>query len=217
MNVDGRTVSRRADAAVLLARYAARIDVRSRQSEPLGELGGQPLDATVRRDLTSGQLFLQVRLRGLPVAAAEQPLVQARGDASSILRQLEARIRDLPDARQRITSRQQAANDEATAARTALRQPFKYTDELHAAAARCVEIAEEMTARQQADVDTSPVAGEPSVAPETAETAEIRRLLRAVSPTSSPRSTRVASTGDTSRPPARAPLPRSRPPERRSR
>lgn len=65
MEIDGRTVDRRADAAALIARFAQAIDVHSRQPVTLGRLAGLELAATVRRDLTDGELTLQVALHGM--------------------------------------------------------------------------------------------------------------------------------------------------------
>lgn len=65
------------------------------------------------------------------------------------MRQLEHRIRDLPDAPRPARRPRHAARKPAAAARQALAQPFKYADELHAATHRCATIAEQMTARQR--------------------------------------------------------------------
>jgi len=217
MQVGRQTVHRRIDAASLLARCADRINVYRRQAVPLGRLTGLELDATVRRDLVDNELILQVSLRGLPVAPAEQLLRHARANGSSIVRQLEHRVRDLPDARDRIAGREHAAREQAVAAGQALRQPFKYADELHSADARCAAIAEEMTARHR-DVDSDTFhSGAPTSAVD-ADTAEIRRLVSATFPSCTPLSPRAsaASTSDT-HPPVRAPATRPQPTEHRSR
>jgi len=126
----------------------------------------------------------------------------------------------LPGARDRLAARQQAARHQASAARQALGQPFKYAEDLDAAAARCAAIAQQMAARQR-DVasDTSPVATAQNSNAHEAEAEEIRRLITgpmaAHAPLAPP--ARAPSTRDTSRPPARAPTPPPRAPERRSR
>jgi len=105
-------------------------------------------------------------------------------------------------------------------ARQALGQPFKYAEDLDAAAARCAAIAQQMAARQR-DVasDTSPVATAQNSNAHEAEAEEIRRLITgpmaAHAPLAPP--ARAPSTRDTSRPPARAPTRPPRAPERRSR
>ncbi len=184
------------DAAALVARFAETIDARSHQPVPFGRLAGLELNATVRRDLTDGELTLQVcTYTGCPARPPSSHSATPEPTAAQSCASSSTASATSPTPRDRLAGREHAARKPAAAARQALAQPFKYADELHAATHRCATIAEQMTARQR-DVNNDTW---PPVATQAhprhgvdADSAEIRRLISATVPSPTSLSSRGA-------------------------
>ena len=128
MTVDGRHVTARADAATLIARWAA--TARFGQTTPVGTLGGLQIDGTVHTDPAKGQRHVQLTLHGLPSTPATLELARLGDSGLSLIRQLEHRLDDLPALAQRIHDAQQTATADLANARDQLPQPFKYQQQL---------------------------------------------------------------------------------------
>jgi len=167
MTIAGRGTAERAQAARMIEAWTAanvpdaipygRTDLLLGQ---VGELGGFPIDASLRTTLTPTPR-LELTLRGVPGQPATQTLDLVRLDATTLVRQLEHRIGDLPGLRQRIQADQLAADDDVARARDGLAQPFKHTEALAAARERSIAITAEMAKREApssaADVESSNV------------------------------------------------------------
>ena len=171
MTIAGRGTAERAQAARMIEAWtAANVPDAipyGRTELPLGqvgELGGFPIDASLRTTLTPTPR-LELTLRGVPGQPATQTLDLVRLDATTLVRQLEHRIGDLPGLRQRIHADQLAAADDVARARDGLAQPFKHTAALAAARERSIAITAEMAKREApssaADVEPPSVRPEP--------------------------------------------------------
>ncbi len=193
MTVGDRRVTTRAEAARLIGEWTAantRGGIPYGRSEhklgELGELGGLPIDVTLRKTLGGGPPSVDLALRGVPAQPASLAQDLVRVDATSLVRQLEHRIADLPALAQRVEVAGITAADEAQRAQNSRAQPFKHADALKTATARSADIATQMQERQQATqerqqaaqdapapvADTSPEDVSPKVA-------EVQRMSRA--------------------------------------
>jgi hypothetical protein len=176
-----RTTTTRADAAELL-RQATAAAVRrglpyGRGELALGELGqlaGLAIDARLVRSPSNPDTH-ELVLRGLPSQPASLTLGRVDVDALSLVRQLEHRISDLPRLAERLQATREAADQEATRAQQALRQPFKHADALAAATAHAAAIDARIHERQVEQA--APEDAEPT--PTRDEPAELQRLARA--------------------------------------
>ena len=102
-----------------------------------------------RYDTVNGLCEGVLVLRDVPGAQpAHAPLSQRNVNPLGLIAQLEHRVNSLAELRQDTATRQQAAEQEAGRAREALGRPFKYADQLAAAARRVAEINQQMTDRQ---------------------------------------------------------------------
>jgi N12 class adenine-specific DNA methylase len=128
MTVDGRHVAARAEAAVLVARWAA--TARSGQATPVGTLGGLQINGTVHTDATSSQRHIHLALHGLPSTPATLEIARLGDSGLSLIRQLEHRLDDLPALAKRIHDAQQNAAADLANARDQLTRPFKYQQQL---------------------------------------------------------------------------------------
>ena len=81
---------------------------------------------------------------------AHATLSQPNANPLGLIQQLEHRVNTLVELRQSTATRRQAAEQEAARAHEALQRPFKYADQLDAAARRVAEINQQMTNRQSA-------------------------------------------------------------------
>lgn len=167
MTVGERRAPTRPDAARLIAawtRDAGRALLPYGRTEKvlgqLGELGGFPIDATVRRSLHDTPM-LDLALRDVPTKPATLSLDALRLDALALVRQLEHRIANLPELAQRITATQLAASTEATRARAARDEPFKHDTALLAARERSRAITTQMQERQPTDSHDPPTTAYP--------------------------------------------------------
>lgn len=170
---------------------------------------------------TTGQRILAIALRDVPASPAELPLGAVTRDASSLIRQLEHRVRDLPALAQHLAVRQQDALSEADAARHGLspsrsNTPQSSTEQLPTR----VEITQRIKARHEHDHDrdTTPDAGEEAARQRQAlDAANAQRLAAAAFPSPAPiPAPPGTSTRDTSRPPRQTPPRRVPVPPRRA-
>jgi hypothetical protein len=214
MVIDDRRVTTRPEAARLIQEWTAQ---NSRGGIPygryehklgeLGQLGGLPIDATLRKTLGGGAPALELSIRGVPSTPATLGQDLVRQDAQSLVRQLEHRVADLPALAARVEADGVKAAEEAHRTQQSRDQPFKHADALRAATTRSTEIATEMQNRQQPPPGAeagADGAGEATDA-KSAEVSELQRLSRANFPTAP--GGRPASTAT----PASA---RARPPQR---
>ena len=100
----------------------------------LGELGGFPIDATLRRAL-SAIPNVELSLRDVPTQPATLGLDVVRQAPSRSCASSSDRIGDLPALAERVEAARFAAAEEAARAQQGLAQPFKHADALNAATA----------------------------------------------------------------------------------
>ena len=149
MTIAGQSTHDRAQAAAMLTQWGHSAAQGRPRTQPLGELAGLALDGRVAYDAVRGAQVLSVTLHELPVDAANLTLAQLREDPASIVRQLEARVRDLPALGDRLDTQHTQITEQIAQARDVLATPFKYADELTEATDRCAAIAAQMTERAQ--------------------------------------------------------------------
>jgi hypothetical protein len=146
LTIGERTARTRTDAGSLIKRWATTAPIRRQQ--PLGQLAGLDIDATIDQDPINGRRIARLTLHGLPSTPATLELDKLHDSALSLVRQLEHRIGDLDALRARLHAEHQAALAQAAAAHEALARPFKYADQLQRAETHCTEIAAAIQARQ---------------------------------------------------------------------
>jgi hypothetical protein len=165
MTVDGRAVSARTDAALLLSGRLQQLPYGQRV--PIGELAGLPVDAEIAAG-TNGRPIVQLTLHGLPAAPATLELAQLADSGLSLVRQLEHRAHTLPELADRLQAHRDAALREHATAREQLARPFKYTDELAAARDRQQKIHHQITTRhaqnEQPELTPTTAAADPVLA-----------------------------------------------------
>ena len=213
MTIGDRRATTRPEAARLIqdwtaqaARHGVPYGRREQPLGQLGELGGQPIDATLRKAIGSVP-SLELSIRGVPAQPATLYLDDVREDAMSLVRQLEHRVGDLPALAERVEAAGVKAADEAARAQQALSQPFKHANALATATARSSAIAIEMRDRQQPDPEPSTAAATTAAAPAIDPAlAELKRLTAANFP---------APAGSAPPSPAARPSTRHAPPPRR--
>jgi N12 class adenine-specific DNA methylase len=146
MTVNGRHVTRRTDAAALLAAWA--LDHHPRDGRvPAGEIAGLDVDGEISTDLT-GARHAEFSLRDLPSAPARLSIRNLRQNAISLVRQLEHRAAELDDLAERISGRANTAERELTTAQQMRGRPLKHADQLADAHARVQQIEAKMRERQ---------------------------------------------------------------------
>jgi TolA-binding protein len=123
------------------------------RSAPVGQLGGFQLTGVVRLDYEHGGREAYLALDGIPVEAAHATVTHLAENPLTLVRQLEHRIADLEGRRARMMVRQQEAAQEIARAREGLARPFKYAEDLQAAATQLAVITEQM---QQAATRAAP-------------------------------------------------------------
>jgi N12 class adenine-specific DNA methylase len=149
MTIHGTTYTERPAAAAALHDWLEH--EAGRMVKPVGTLGAVQIDAMTRHDTATGIREGVLILHGVPgTQPAHAPLSQLNANPLGLIQQLEHRVNSLPELRQTTATRQQAAQQEAARAREALQRPFKYADQLDAAARRLAEINQQMTDRQDA-------------------------------------------------------------------
>jgi len=185
MVVDGRSVQGRPEAAALVQQWAAshaQAAIPYARSErtlgECGELGGLPIEATLRKSPT-GRPTLELSIRGVAAHPATLALDEVGENASSLIRKLEHRIADLPALAERTEAAGDAAAGEAAHARQARDQPFKHTTALSQVTARSLAITTEMQERQQPAPETETPDSESAGVGQDAEAAECQRIAAA--------------------------------------
>ena len=149
MTIANTTYTERPAAAQALHEWLQR--EAGRNVKPVGTLGGIQIDAMTRYDTVTGLREGVLVLHEVPGAQpARAPLSQLDVNPLGLIQQLEHRVNSLAELRHTTATRQQAAQQEVTRAREALMRPFKYADQLAAAAQQLAEINQQMTDRQDA-------------------------------------------------------------------
>ena len=145
MVVDGQRHSKRPDAGghlkVVVAQELQRQERRAAPGPPrvVGELGGQTLELSTRRDYSGGADAL-IRVGSTPVVMRVGSADLASIDALGLVSRLENRVRGLDGTLDAARGDLSRANREEAAARARLGAPFPHEQRLATVRARLVEI-----------------------------------------------------------------------------
>ena len=172
MTVGGTRVRERSAATDLIHRWVSERLTHEpsdrRDPTPLGEvgeLGGLPIDAAFFTPAASRVRAVAFVLRDLPVRQADLALDEFDGNPGSIVRQLERRIRDLPDYAHTYEQDANDAEQEMARAAEGLGQPFKHAETLAEAESRCAAIdAQIQRQSNEQERRAKPHAAEPPLA-----------------------------------------------------